>query len=585
MFEQWALISVSNKDGIVPFAKKLIELGYKLLSSGGTAKTLKAAGLEVMDVAELTGFPPMLGHRVVTLHPKVYGGLLARLVNPADRADAVKFGLPYIDLVCCDFYPLQAAIAKPGATIESVVEETDIGGPNMVRAAAKGNRIVICRVQDRQFVLDTIAKHGHVPNDIRQQLRARAEYGVAEYAGASAVFHGNGQFASIFGERVVQIPKGENGHQSPAALFSTGTNDPLALDKFQVVEGQALSYNNITDLERLLQTLTHIGVSWSFNFSGKAPLIAVGVKHGNPCGAAVGDFPPTVLDKMARGDSRAMFGGSVMTNFVLTEEAADMLVNAGMRGPLTTQKFDSVIAPGFAPGARELLARKGGKCRMVVNPDLTGVPMLDSAVRFRYVRGGFLMEPNYTKLLYKGDNEIQIFGPAPTKSALMDIILGKAVCDTSNSNTITIVRNGMLLGNGVGQQDRVGAAELAIKRAIDAGHGKPVDIFSFSAGAVRKLMARVRRLKMKYNPIEIAKAAVESAISAGQKGRLECAVAVSDSFFPFPDAVEVLINAGIRVIFSTSGSIKDGIIQKLCEDRGVTLVQLPDAKARGFFGH
>jgi phosphoribosylaminoimidazolecarboxamide formyltransferase/IMP cyclohydrolase len=336
-----------------------------------------------------------------------------------------------------------------------------------------------------------------------------------------------------------------------------------------------------------LQTWTHVGASWLVNF-GLPPFIAIGKKHGNDAGVGigvgVGITKAATLEKMATGNTEAMFGGSVMVNFEITADDAEVLVSAGMRNG-RIQKFDTVIAPGFGPGVTDLLARKGGKCRLVLNPALASVPMLDSAMRFRYVRGGFLLQPNYEMLLRKDDPDLRIFGPEPSEEVWKDIILLKAICDTSNSNTITIGKDGQLWGNAVGQQFRVGASELAVKLSIDSGHGKPVELLDVATNAVTKFMGGIRRMKRRYNPADLARVAVESALKAQYKNRLKNAIAVSDSFFPFPDAVLVLINAGIKTIFSTSGSIQDAVIQKLCVDKGITLVQLPDAKARGFFGH
>ncbi len=529
-----ALISVYNKTGIVEFAKKLVELGWKILSSGGTAKKLAEAGVAVKDVAELVGGGAILKHRVVTLSRELHAGLLTDTNDPEQVAEMENLSLPIIGMVVCDFYPLSDAIAKPGATVESVVEMTDIGGPTMVRSAAKGGRIVICRFEDQQSVLDELLLNGEVSKETRQKLRARAEFEVAKYAADSAMYHGAGQFKVIAGERVAEF-KGENGPQTPAVLFSTTNNDPLALNRFKVIEGASPSYNNWCDVDRFLQTMTHLAAAWELNW-GKIPYIAIGVKHGNPCGAAVADSLEQTAWRMVKGDTRAIFGGLLMTNFPVTAKVADAMAQAMPDGKA---RFDGVIAPSFDEDAINTLSRAKGKCRLIVNLALAeDSALLDMIPRFRYVRGGLLAQPAYSFVL-------NLYGPETIKTGELsgdharDLVVAWGIGCSSNSNTITIVKNQALIGNGVGQQDRVGAAELAVKRAIDAGH----------------------------------------------KEELQDAVAYSDSFFPFPDAVEVLINAGIRTIFSTTGSVNDGIIQKLCADRGVILVQLPDSNARGFFGH
>ena len=535
---KWALISVYDKTGVVEDARRLVALGWEIISSGGTAKVLKEAGIVVKDVAELVGGGAILGHRVVTLSREVHAGLLADASKAEDLAELVSLNIPFIDFVRCDFYPLQQTITVPKATIDSVVEKTDIGGPCMVRSAAKGLRIVVCRKEDMEPVLLELEANGEVLYETRQELRARAEYEVARYVGHSAVYHSGGRFQNISGERVAVPLYGENGHQNPAGLYSAGTNDPLSLDKFQVIEGKAPSYNNWCDLDRLLQTLTHMATGYMLNF-GRVPAVGVGVKHGNPCGAAFGFNPDATVSAVARGDLRAIFGGSLIFNFPINGELAETLGEDAAADGQSKQLFDCVVAPSFDEDAVAVFKRRSDKCRLIINPALCGNPgFLDFAPRFRYVRGGFLKQPNYEYVLDIGDPELKIFGPS-NERAQKDLILAWAVGCTSNSNTITIANNGMLLGNGVGQQDRVGAAELAIKRSIDAGHKK----------------------------------------------ELIGSVAYSDSFFPFPDAVEVLIRAGVGAIFSTSGSINDGKVQELCVKRGVTLFQLPDKKARGFFGH
>jgi len=286
--------------------------------------------------------------------------------------------------------------------------------------------------------------------------------------------------------------------------------------------------------------MTHLAAGWLLNY-GTTPCIAVGDKHGNSCGAAVNCNEFSAVQDMIHGNVRAIFGGLVMVNFKITGAIAEAMAAAMPNGKAL---FDGVIAPHFDDEAIAVLARSKGKCRLMVNSALDvgnlvpGSISLDKAPRFRYVRGGFLAQPNYTFVLDFNDPEMKVYGEC-NADAEKNLLIAWAVGCTSNSNTITIVGNSALIGNGVGQQDRVGAAELAIKKVIDAGHIQ----------------------------------------------RFESAVAYSDSFYPFPDAVEVLIKEGIKAIFSTSGSINDKAVQDLCTARGVTLYQLPDSKARGFFGH
>jgi phosphoribosylaminoimidazolecarboxamide formyltransferase/IMP cyclohydrolase len=533
-----ALISAFNKDGIEGFASALISMGWNILSSGGTAKKLREAGIEARDVAELVGGGAILGHRVVTLSRQIHAALLADTSKPGDMAELERLGIPVVDLVCCDFYPLSKAINEPGASVGSVVEMTDIGGPTMVRSAAKGGRIVICRPEDRQPVIDELKATGSVSPENRQKLRAIAEAEVARYVATSAAFHSNGGFVAVIGGRVLTGLKAENACQGPASLFSTGSGDPLAMENFRQIDGAPASYNNVTDIDRCLQTATHI-VAAIRPVIGATPFIGVGVKHGNPCGAsATKKSPEMVVKRTVTGDCRAIFGGTLLFNFPITKGLAETMVTEGMKDG-QKQKFDCVVAPSFDDGACEVLGRKGGKCRMIVNPALAGDGLvLDTAPRIRPVRGGFLMEKNYTFVLDLKRPDVSTVGSLDPVEEL-NLLLAWAVCVTSNSNTITIVSGGMLIGNGVGQQDRVGAAELAVKRTRDAGHGD----------------------------------------------KLKRAVVCSDSFFPFNDGPQALIDAGIKTIFSTSGSQNDTRLQELCRSSNVTLVQLKDDDARGFFGH
>src|SRR3989344_4478336 len=547
-----ALISVYDKTGIIEFAQDLISLDFKIWASGGTAKHLKDAGVSVEDVVNLVGarLPDgqggaIFGHRVVTLSREIHAGLLAK-DNKEDREELQKLKIPFIDLVCVDLYPLEEEIKNPGATRESVIEKTDIGGSTLLRAAAKGERIVICDADDRKGVIEWLKNGEPEREKFLNKLAAKAEAVVARYCDTSAEYHSGGLYQSIFGKHVLECAYGENAWQKPAGLYRnhSGKTDPLAIHNWQLVAGSPLSYNNICDLDRMLQTMTHIGAGMEKNFNN-VPEIAIGAKHGNACGAGMGESETEAVEKMLLGDLRAIFGGSVMLNFPVDEKIAEVLIHkfAGE----TRRLLDVVAAPAFSAEAVEILSRKKGKCRLLVNPavEKAGLTALDTARRFRYVRGGFLEQPNYTFVPDIKNEQ----GESLLKSLLKrDVVLAWAVGCTSNSNTITIVKEGKLYGNGVGQQDRVGAAQLAIFRADEAA--------AFAQGETLR-----------------------------KEADLENAVAYSDSFFPFPDAVEVLINRGIKTIFSTSGSVNDDKTIELCKQKDVNLILLPDAEARGFYQH
>lgn len=335
----------------------------------------------------------------------------------------------------------------------------------------------------------------------------------------------DGKYARFSGVRIATCKYGENAWQTPAYLYSTGTHDPFALDKFVVVEGTPPSYNNWVDIDRLLQTASHIARAYVTD-EGTDTAIAVGVKHGNSCGAATGQDRAEVLKKMTAGDPLAIFGGLVMANFEVTENLCEVLAG---------KMLDGIIAPAFTAGAIAMLRRKGDKCRFIVNPALSKLSdNLDRVPRFRYVRGGFLAQPNYTFIPDFDRGEIVKHGKA-TPVQECDMMLAWAIGSTSNSNTITLVKNEQLIGNGVGQQDRVGAANLAITRARRSGH-------------------------------DVTEAA-----------------AYSDSFFPFPDGPQALIDAGVTAIFTSSGSVRGQETIDLCEKHGVALYMIPDHIGRGFF--
>ncbi len=528
--QKTALISVYNKDGIVEFAKELTDLGFNILSSGGTAKALSDAGLAVTDTASLVG-GAILGHRVVTLSREIHAGLLAK-DNEEDRKELENLKVPFIDLVCCDFYPLEEEIAKPDATTESVIEKTDIGGPAMIRSGAKGRRITVCDKEDRKKVIEWLKSGEPDREQFLNDLAAKAEIIISRYCLLSAKYHSQGGYRGLLGDKKMELAYGENAYQAPAYLYKNLNvpEEPLAVHNWILVAGSPMSYNNICDIDRMIQTMTHIGAGYEKNFAS-VPCVAIGAKHGNACGAGIGESEIDAVDKMLLGDLRAIFGGSVMLNFPVDEKIAEELISKyspeGVR-----RLLDIVAAPSFTEEAVEILSRKKGKCRLLSNPGIfqAGLHSLDKTSRFRYVRGGFLTQPNYSFVPDLGD-----------KNENIDVLLAWAVGCTSNSNTITLVKDGRLIGNGVGQQDRVGAAKLAIFRADEAAENK--------------------------------------------KANLEGATAYSDSFFPFPDAPEVLIERGVKTIFSTSGSVNDDKIIELCKNKGVNLILLPDKEARGFYQH
>lgn len=549
-----ALLSVYNKTGIDVFAKQLAELGWDIYASGGTAKALTDASIEVKDVADLIGGTAILGHRVVTLSREISAGLLADKDSSNDLEEMNKLRIPIIDLVCVDLYPLEEAIAKPDATKQDVIQQTDIGGPTMLRSAAKGRRIVVSNIDQRQEVIDWLKSDMPNKEEFIDKLAASAEYEAARYILASAKYL-NGTEITGEAHKLNSLTKyGENPWQTPAGLYADNrvNSDPLGLDQFQHVKGIEKSFINITDVDRLLQTVTHIAAVFEKNFS-KVPSIAVGVKHGNACGAGVSDNHVDAIKKMIDGDTRAIFGGVVMLNGPITEDVARTLIEYQM--PENNKRLlDGVIGSEVDQAALDILSRN--KLRVVTNKALSSLSehSLDQKRRLRPVRGGLLEQPNYTYVLDFSAEYMQFNGELNDQQR-KDMALAWAIGSTSNSNTICLVKNGQLIGNGVGQQDRVGAGQLALTRTTN-------------------------------NFPEIADTENEIVITIKiDKTKLSGSSAYSDSFFPFPDGPELLAKAGIKAILTSSGSVGDQKVIETLNSYKVATAMLPDAIGRGFYMH
>lgn len=549
-----ALISVYDKTGIEEFATGLVELGYKIYASGGTATRIKEAGIAVTDVADIAGGEAILGHRVVTLSREVFAGILADSSKPDDLAELARLNIPLIDLVCVDMYPLEETIAKRGTTTDDVVAQTDIGGPTMLRAAAKSRRIVLSAPEQRTPVLQWLNDGKPQEPEFLEQLAARAEYEVTRYVMTSASYLNGSSMSGLVAQIDGPTKYGENPQQADAAFYADNrvSIDPLGLDQFTHVQGMERSYVNMTDIDRLLQTITHIAAGFERNFK-EVPPMAVGVKHGNACGAAVGTTMVDAIEKMLDGDTRAIFGGVVMLNGVIDKAVADALIHYGMEGT-ATRLLDGVIGSEVSDEALEILSRK--KLRVVINPALASLSeaSLDTARRIRPVRGGMLAQPNYTFVQDLSGNDIAEHGRV-TEQQRRDLILAWAIGATSNSNTITLVKNGQLIGNGVGQQDRVGAGQLALSRTT----------------------TELPEVSKKGDQIILTITLSASKITG--------AVAYSDSFFPFPDGPAVLASAGIKAILTSSGSIADDTVIQSLTAAGVGVITVPDKLGRGFYQH
>lgn len=532
-----ALISVFEKKGIEDFTKGLVKHGYKIISTGGTAEKLRAAGVEVMDVSELVGGEPIMKDKVKTLSREVAAGLLARRDVAEEIEEMKKLNLPIIDLVCVDMYPLEDAIRDFGDDLAIVLSKTDVGGPTMSHEGAKGRKITLSIVEQRQEVLDWLDKGKPNEEEFINKLNGRAEYEVSRYIGFSAKSRsgGNCEIIPLLKDR--KLLYGINPSMEANVYrvdIDRRKDDPLAFYNFKLVAGTETSTNNLDDWNKALGVLTHLAAGMDVNFGEKNMAMMVGVKHGSACGVAIDSDPKVVAKKMIEGDPLSIFGGIVISNFEINEEIAEILLSHKVENG--RRILDNIYAPKFTKEAIAMLERKKDKCRFLENMALKNLDRnsLDKQPMMTSIRGGMIIQDNFTYTLDFDHPELQVHGGKLTEKIKKEITLAWAIGCMSSSNTITIVKDNYLLGNGVGQQDRVGGAALAIARATRSGHD------------------------------------------------LKGSTAYSDSFFPFPDGIQTLIDAGVKVVFSSSGSVGDPGVIETAEKAGVLLVMLPDKVCRGF---
>ncbi len=530
-----ALISVSDKTGLEQLAQDLHALEIEIISTGGTLTAIQAADVPAIGISDYTGSPEILNGRVKTLHPKVHAGILYKRDNDDHVGELTLVNANSIDLVIVNLYPFQQTVATPGAKRDEIIENIDIGGPTLIRGAAKNADFVTVVTSPTDYAeLVRQLQENDCTTDLefRQNCAQKAFFMTAVYDIAIAEYLGNGRYAGFIGELVRKHRYGENPYQFPSGLYTLHSDDPLALNQFTQAEGGDPGYVNDTDLDRLLQTLTHIAATFKEN-GRKFRYYAVGVKHGNACGASFGNDKLTVLRNMIRGNPRAIWGGMIITNFTINAAEARIL-----RMYMVNKKkriLDGVFAPKITSEAIAILKRPKGACKMLVNPALS-TPELDTARWFRRVRGGFLLQPNFTYIFRFDNKSVERFGKL-SRAQKDNLLLAAAICQTSNSNTTTLVMRRMLIGNGMTRPDRCDATTLSVTNAREQGHDP------------------------------------------------EGAVAVTDSFFPFDDGPRVLIKAGISAILTVFGSLGDAIVKKTITEAGITLIWLPVYEGRMFFGH
>jgi phosphoribosylaminoimidazolecarboxamide formyltransferase/IMP cyclohydrolase len=505
-----ALISVSDKTGVVDFARGLAAFGVTLLSTGGTAKLLREAGLAVVEVADYTGFPEMLDGRVKTLHPKIHGGILARRDLPS-HADAIaREDIAPIDLVCVNLYPFAQTVAAPACTLEEAIENIDIGGPAMLRSAAKNFRdvVVLTDPSDYGTVLREMASaNGAIGHELRFELAQKAFSHTAAYDGAISNYLttiGRDGSRVEFPRRLnlnldlVQVMRyGENPHQS-AAFYRDLAPAPGSLAAYRQVQGKELSYNNVGDAD----------AAWECVKTFEEPACVI-VKHANPCGVAVAADLAEAYRRAFETDPTSAFGGIIGFNRELDEATAEFV---------TKQFVEVIVAPALTTGAERLLAAKTN-VRVLVVPLAAGANRMD----MKRVGGGLLVQSPDARNVAAADLRV-VTKAQPDPKLLRDLLFAWRVAKYVKSNAIVFCGDGRTLGVGAGQMSRVDSARIASIKAGNAGLS------------------------------------------------LAGSVVASDAFFPFRDGLDVVAQAGARAIIQPGGSLRDEEVIAAANEHGIVMV-------------
>lgn len=504
-----ALISVSDKTGIVDFTRALIEHGVEILSTGGTCRLLREAGLAVTEVSDHTGFPEMMDGRVKTLHPKIHGGILGR--RGVDDSVMTAHDIPAIDLVVVNLYPFEATVARADCTLADAVENIDIGGPTMVRAAAKNHRdvAILVSTQDYAAILEELTEHnGHTTLKTRFNLAIRAYEHTAAYDGMIAnhfgclVEGGSADYPRTFSlqlEKVQEMRYGENPHQS-AAFYREAVPKEVGISNAKQLQGKALSYNNVADTDAALECVK--------SFSEPACVI---VKHANPCGVAVADTLTNAYDLAFHTDSESAFGGIIAFNRALDADTASAIVER--------QFVEVIIAPAVSEDAQSIIGQKENVRLLQTGAWSAPVPTRD----FKRVNGGLLVQDRDDGMIDR-DNLNTVTNRAPTEAEWADLLFAWKVAKFVKSNAIVYAANRRTIGVGAGQMSRVNSARIAAIKAEHAG------------------------------------LTVEGAVMA------------SDAFFPFRDGIENAAARGIAAVIQPGGSMRDEEVIAAADEAGMAMV-------------
>ncbi len=510
-----ALLSVSDKTNLIAFARALSQMGVELISTGGTAAALRAEGLPVKDVAELTGFPEMLDGRVKTLHPKVHGGLLSVRGNAEHERQTAAHGIAPIDLLVVNLYPFEATVAK-GAPFEECIENIDIGGPALIRAAAKNHASVTVVVEpaDYEHVLSEMrANSGATTLDLRKQLAAKAYARTAAYDAAIGNW-----FAATLGDEAPEwrafagklsqaLRYGENPHQS--AAFYVTSERRFGVATAVQHQGKELSYNNLNDTDAAYELVAELG--------GSGPAVAI-IKHANPCGAATAATLREAYVKALRCDPVSAFGGIIALSGTIDAAAAE---------EVTKIFTEVVIAPDATPEAKAIFAGKKNLRLLTAG----GLPEPRApGVTVRSLAGGLLVQSRDNGIVGAADLKV-VTKRAPTNQELADLLFAFKVAKHVKSNAIVYVKDGATVGIGAGQTSRVDSARIAALKAADA---------AAALGASEPLT----------------------------RG----SVVASDAFFPFPDGLLATAAAGATAVIQPGGSMRDADVIAAADEKGLAMV-------------
>jgi phosphoribosylaminoimidazolecarboxamide formyltransferase / IMP cyclohydrolase len=508
-----ALLSTSDKTGLVAFAQALSARGVELVSTGGTAKALAAAGLKVIEVATLTGLPEMLDGRVKTLHPAIHGGLLARRGNPAHMTALAEHGIGAIDLLAVTLYPFEATVAR-GASAEECIENIDIGGPALIRAAAKNHAdvVVVTDPADYDEVLAEIsAQNGASGLALRQRLAQRAYARTAQYDAAIARWFAQREGAifppllTLAGTLKQTLRYGENPHQQAALYISGERREGVAAA--EQIQGRELSFNNLNDTDAAFELVAEF----------EPPAVAI-IKHANPCGVATGQSLSEAYAKALACDPLSAYGGIIAVNRPLDGETATAIARLFA---------EVVIAPAIDPASRAALARRTALRLLITggmpDPAVPGMTM-------RSLAGGFLLQTRDDGRIDAGELK-SVTKRAPNSQELADLLFAFRVAKHVKSNAIVYAKNGATVGIGAGQMSRVDSARIAAWKAAETGK---------AAG-------------LATNPTEGS-------------------VVASDAFFPFADGLEAAVAAGATAVIQPGGSVRDEEVIAAADNAGIAMV-------------